>query len=443
MERIHVSANKRFLETESGKPFFWLGDTAWELFHRMNITDVNWYFDQRAAQGYTVIQAVVLAEEDGLHTPNVYGQTPLLNDDPATPNERYFEYVDTIIDAAQKRGLYIGLLPTWGDKVNLQWGVGPVIFNPENAYYYGQWLGKRYSKTTNIIWILGGDRNEVTDGIDYAPIWRAMAKGIKDGVSGHTLMTYHPTGGRGSSEPFHQDDWLDLNMWQSGHSGTDLPNWEYITEDYNKTPNKPVLDGEPGYEDHPIDPYRQRKWKVEYGRFQDYDIRKQAYRAVFAGACGHTYGHHSIWQCYEPPRKPKTFAYPDWRTAVHRPGAWQMQFLKNLMLSRPYFNRIPDQSLLTSDQGEGPAHIRATRAENGSYALIYCPLAAQALQVDGNKLEGDMINAWWLDPRTGQTELIGQFSKSILNFTTPEIGLDWVLVLDDAAQGFPPPGIEK
>ena len=32
--RLAVSANKRFLVTADGKPFFWLGDTAWELFHR-------------------------------------------------------------------------------------------------------------------------------------------------------------------------------------------------------------------------------------------------------------------------------------------------------------------------------------------------------------------------------------------------------------------------
>ena len=33
-----VSDNRRFLLDQFGKPFFYLGDTAWELFHRLNPT---------------------------------------------------------------------------------------------------------------------------------------------------------------------------------------------------------------------------------------------------------------------------------------------------------------------------------------------------------------------------------------------------------------------
>ena len=34
--RLTVSANGRFLTWTDGEPFFYLGDTAWELFHRLN-----------------------------------------------------------------------------------------------------------------------------------------------------------------------------------------------------------------------------------------------------------------------------------------------------------------------------------------------------------------------------------------------------------------------
>ena len=34
--QLKVSENQRFLVYADGKPFFWLGDTAWELFHRLN-----------------------------------------------------------------------------------------------------------------------------------------------------------------------------------------------------------------------------------------------------------------------------------------------------------------------------------------------------------------------------------------------------------------------
>ena len=156
--KLKVSANKRFLEFQNGTQFFYLGDTAWELFHRLTKTDAERYLENRREKGFTVIQAVALAELDGLNVPNMEGEKPLINNDPATPNEKYFAHVDWVIKKAEEKGMFIGLLPTWGDKVDKQWGVGPVIFNPENAFQYGKWIGTRYKDYQNIIWINGGDR---------------------------------------------------------------------------------------------------------------------------------------------------------------------------------------------------------------------------------------------------------------------------------------------
>jgi hypothetical protein len=111
--QFSVSSNQRYLLKDE-KPFFWLGDTGWELFHRLTREEADQYLKRRSEQGFTVIQAVVLAEMDGLHTPNPYGNTPLLDDDPVKPNEKYFEHVDYIIDKAASYNLNIGLLPTWG-----------------------------------------------------------------------------------------------------------------------------------------------------------------------------------------------------------------------------------------------------------------------------------------------------------------------------------------
>ena len=141
LPRLQVSPNHRFIIAENGTPFFWMGDTAWELFHRLTREEAERYFANRQANRFTVIQAVALAEFDGLNTPNAYGERPLLDNDPTRPNEAYFVYVDEIIQMAARHGLYVGLLPTWGDKVNHQWGAGPVVFDPENAEIYGRFLG--------------------------------------------------------------------------------------------------------------------------------------------------------------------------------------------------------------------------------------------------------------------------------------------------------------
>ena len=144
-----VSENKHYI-LKGGKPFVWVGDTAWELFHKLDREEATFYLGKRAAQGFTVIQAVDLAEMEGINVPNAYGEKTLINSDPTKPNEAYYKHVDFIIDKAAELGLTIGLLPTWGDKVfNDRWGAGPEIFNETNAKIYGKWIGKRYKNRKN------------------------------------------------------------------------------------------------------------------------------------------------------------------------------------------------------------------------------------------------------------------------------------------------------
>lgn len=438
LPRIQVSDNHRFLVTEMGEPFFWLGDTAWELFHRLSLAEAEHYLDVRSAQGFNVIQAVVLAELDGLHTPNANGHIPLCGDDPTRPNAFYFAHVDAVIRLAAKKGLYVGLLPTWGDKVHAGlWGVGPVVFTAENARTYGRFLGERYREDSNVLWILGGDRP--AEG--YEHLWAAMAKGIREGLGFRPFMTYHPRGGSSSSAALHDADWLDMNMMQSGHCLVDTPNWEMIRADYERTPVKPTLDGEPNYEHHPVDPYL-RHWKQEYGRYTDYDVRKQAYRAVFAGACGHTYGSHSVWQMWAPKFAPTTHPSPAWDEAIYAPGARQMTHLKHLMLSLPYLSRIPAPDLLPlvtpppapvdSDDRINPlraAHPAAARCSEGRWGLVYFPLGGQELQVD-LRLLATNVRAAWFDPRDGCRYAAGEFEREVTTFTSPLGGPDWVLVLE-------------
>ncbi len=76
---LRVSPNQRFLLYADGTPFFYLGDTAWELFHRLSIEESAVYLENRRAKGFNVIQAVVLSELDGLNVPNADGERPLID----------------------------------------------------------------------------------------------------------------------------------------------------------------------------------------------------------------------------------------------------------------------------------------------------------------------------------------------------------------------------
>ncbi len=440
LPRLKVSDNRRFIVTEQGEPFFWLGDTAWELFHRLTREEARRYLDDRQAKRFTVVQAVALAEFQGLQTPNAYGDLPLIDLDPARPNEAYFALVDEYIRMAAERGLYIGLLPTWGDKVFPLWGGGPVVFDTsEKARAYGRFLGDRYRGQTNVIWILGGDRPAIWEGRDFRPIWQGMAKGIAEGLGFHPLMTYHPMGGHSTSEWLQDEAWLDVHMMQSGHGGGhDVPVWEMIARDYGLSPTRPTLDGEPNYEDHPVNPWP--KWDPATGYYRDHDVRKQIYRSVFAGGCGVTYGHHSVWQFFSSQREPVNHPYCTWEVALDRPAARQAQFLRNLMESRPYLTRVPDQSLLACDPGQDGEHVQATRDANGSYAFIYFPVS-RPVELRLDLLSGPRLKGWWYDPRTGWADPAGEYPASgTRTFTPPAGGPDWVLALDNLAMGFPAPG---
>ena len=429
--RLKVTADGHYLQFEDGLPFFWLGDTGWELFHRLTKEEINIYLENRRAKGFNVVQAVILAEFNGLQRPNQYGEVPLRDLDPTKPNEKYFDLVDYTVQLAQDKNMFMGLLPTWGDKVTKIWGEGPVIFNENNAYLYGKWLGDRYKTYPNIIWILGGDRPPITDSVDYRPIWRAMAKGIKEGANGKAIFTYHTWGGHSTSEYIHNEDWLSINTMQSGHgSGHDVPVWQMIGHDRGLTPVKPTLDAEPNYEDHPVNPWP--KWDPANGYFRDYDVRKQTYRSVFSGACGVTYGHHAVWQFLSAREDTINHADRYWTDAINRPGAFQVGYLKRLIESHSPLDRVPDQSIITEGQGEKGEYMAAFRDKNNKYAMIYLPVGKK-IAVNTTFIQADSIRVSWFDPRIGKTENTGQVKKgTIMNFVSPTTGVenDWVLIIE-------------
>jgi hypothetical protein len=423
---LKVSQDARSLVQDNGKPFFYLADTAWELFHRLDREEADLYLKNRAAKRFTVIQAVVLAELDGLTVPNPYGDLPLIDSDPTKPNDAYFRHVDWVVNRAASLGLVVGMLPTWGDKVNKKWGTGPVIFNPANAETYGRYIGKRY-KDKPIIWILGGDRPVESD--EQLAVWRAMAKGLHDGDGGRHLITYHTMGGHSSSESLHDEPWLDFNTLQSGHSERDIDAAAMIAKDYAREPAKPTLNSEPCYEDHPVN------WKPENGWFDEYDVRKAIYASLFAGGCGVTYGCHDVWQFWTPERKPISAARTPWQQALDLPAAKQMKIVRSVMERRGFSARVPDQSLIVSDFGTDGNRAIATRDVHGKWAMVYLP-SPRPVTVDLSRLAGP-VRAYWFDPQNAAYSLAGTLGNSgPREFVAPASSSlrsptrDWILILD-------------
>ncbi len=434
LPRLQVSENQKFLQTEEGDPFFWLGDTGWLLFTKLTREQVETYFDDRTNKGYNVIQAMVLHT---LEPCNVYGDSAISGKDVSKPittegdsfevasQYDYWDHVDYVVDLAAQKGLYMALVPVWGSNVKS----GKV--SQKQAESYGHWLAERYSNRAHIIWLNGGD----IPGSDSIAVWNALGKALNEGAPDH-LITFHPRGRTTSSTWFHNEPWLDFNMFQSGHRRYDQDdtewcfgedNWRYVEHDLAMEPIKPTIDGEPSYEGipHGLHDPLQPLWT-------DSDLRRYAYWSVFAGGFGFTYGHSAIMQFYtDTTIIGAYFNRKLWDVALNDPGAGQMQHLKNLILSLPFFERIPDQTLIASNQGEKYDRIIATRGE--TYALLYT-YNGREFTVNMGKIAGETVQATWFDPRTGQEQTIGDFPNiGVQSFDPPgEItnGNDWVLILD-------------
>jgi len=444
LPRLSISGNHRFFVKPDGSPFLYLADTAWGLFH-FTREDADLYLKDRAAKKFTVIQATIL-HWNGLTAQNPYGATVFLDKDPTRPNEAFFQHVDYVVDKAESLGLYMALVPLWSRSYVTE---KSSLLDKSSAFGYGRFLGRRY-RDKPVIWILGSDY--LADGVE--DIWRAMAAGLAEGDGGTHLKTYHPTSPRSSSQWFHNDAWLDFNMTQSSHRILNR-NYELIAADYARTPVKPVVDGESTYENIADNLLT----GPDVPRIQPYHVRRTAYCAFFAGAAGYAYGCDEVYGAES--RRQTSPGGMSWKEALGRPGASQMQHVRALMESRPMLMLIPDQMLLYDDPMSTTDRIQACRASDGSFAFIYSAsgrnVKVRLRDRIYDKVSGQVIRAYWYDPRQGTSTLIGDIPKTPAGpadtrrgdvsheFIAPSSGPgnDWVLVLDDASRNFPAPGVKR
>ena len=60
-QSLRISSDGHRIVNEDGSVFFYLADTGWEMFHRLNKEETELYLKDRKAKGFNVIQAVILA----------------------------------------------------------------------------------------------------------------------------------------------------------------------------------------------------------------------------------------------------------------------------------------------------------------------------------------------------------------------------------------------
>lgn len=438
MEALRISDNGKYL-TQGDKPFFWLGDTAWLMLQKLDEEEMRIYLRNRAEKGYNVIQTVLVhtlpkASASGSAGGSECSLAPGIKN---VTEKAYWDFVDRALDMAEELKLWLGLLPSWGSLVK------EGVLNRENIAEYAEFLGRRFQRRSNIIWILGGD----VRGDDGREVFSLEAEILKS-CNPERLVTYHPFGRTSSSLWFHEESWLDFNMFQSGHRRYDQAslgewddnagketffgedNWRYVEQDHSYELKKPTLDAEPSYEGIPQglhDP-RNPYW-------EEWDVRRYAYWSVFAGAAGHTYGSNAIMQFYRESEGKGAYGVREsWQDALHHPGAGQMRYLKELMESVDFVNGEPADRLLLYGQKERYHRIAVFAGKD--YVLCYDYSGDQFLLDLGDYMDRPM-DAYWMDPRDGVYSYIATLQGVRKWLARPVAGKgtanDRVLVLRAAA----------
>lgn len=438
--RLKVSKDNRYLQFENGDPFFWLANTLWLLPQRADRDEVKFALEECRKHEYNVVQIQVLND---VPSTNIYGQ--MSNTDGwnfASASQKgvygYWDHMDYIVHEAERQGIYVAMVCIWSTPVKQ----GKI--SKEDAVSYGTFLANRYKDCPNIIWVIGGD----IEGNRKTDIWNTLATTIKSIDKNH-LMTFHPRGRRTSSEWFSTAPWIDFHMFQSGHRrygqnfseetspippGTEEDNWQYVEKTWAQNPMKPVLDAEPAYEDIP-----QGLHNPAEPHWTDSDVRRYAYWSVFAGSCGHTYGHNAMMQFLKP-GYPSSYGdagdVKSWYQAMKDPGFAQMKHLKNLMMKFPYYDRVPDQSVLTGTMGKKYNRLVATRGKD--YLLVY-NFTGRRMDIDFRKISGNTKKIFWMDAASGNLIYLGEAANKIqpvnIRHETPGIH-DGVLIAFDAEKTY-------
>ena len=433
--KLKVSANSLYIVHENGTPFFWLGNTAWLLPERLNREEAEYFLTKDREAGYNVEQIQVL---NAIPTFNVYGQQANNMEFDFSKVSKpgvygYWEHLDYIVSVAEQNGIYIAMDCIWGSMLK--------HMDTKKAEALGKFLAQRYKDCPNIIWMIGGDIRG-----DKSPeVWDAMARAIRK-IDNNHIMTFHPRGRTTSAWWFNDREWMDFNMFQSGHrrygqrngdgdytikDNTEEDNWRYVDMSFEKKPLRPVIDGEPSYEDIP-----QGLHDFSAPRWMDYDVRRYAYWAVFGGCFGHTYGHNSVMQFIRPGLNASFGAEKPWWEAMNDPGYNQMKYLKWLMLNLPFTERVADQSVIAGTNGERYDRNIATRGND--YLLVY-NYSGKPMDIDLTKISGKKKNVWWMNPADGTLTYIGEMDSKVHTFTYDAAylrGSDRVLIAIDADKNY-------
>ncbi len=421
---LRVDPIGRHLLDRDGKPFLITGDSPQALIGDLTESDAKLFLSTRKAQGFNLLWVNLLCNwytgcrGDGKTWDEIAPFTT--PGDFSTPNEAYFARADRILDLAADYGFVVLLDPveTGGWLETLRDN------GEEKDRAFGEYLGRRYARFSNIIWLNGNDYQPPWDFWD--PFLMAVANGIRatDPQALQTVELNFFTSGS-------LDDpaWAPLIDLNASYSYD--PAYKQVLKDYNRDNFLPTFYLEGSYEDE------QASSSVPFGTLEQ--LRHQEYWSLLSGATGQLYGNHYNWQFICRWRNADGDCLGEWKDHLESTGAKQMANVVQLFSTRPWQRLVPDQAhtLLTGGYGTfgQEDYVTAARTPDGKLAMAYVP-STRSVTVDLTRMSGP-VKARWYDPTNGTFTAIGAAplaNEPSVSLQTPgdnaDAKGDWVLVLE-------------
>lgn len=380
------------LERADGTPFFWLGDTDWELFTGANAwpDEFKSYVDDRDAKKFTVLQSTIEptnCQTTGRELGHNEGGCAFTGGDWQSEdlNPGFFQNMDQRVQyVMDNTDMAIVFWLIWsGD-----WNSG---FTGSTYDRWLEYLVARYA-AYNVMFGVSGEYNEALTDTD------ANNKGtlLDDSVPYSTPVTIHPVGGTTGLN----NSWMGFNQIQKQNEDAGTMSEEVAAD---RADGLPVVYSEGCYEN--------RSDSSCNGTASD--MRQQAWGAYVGGGF-HTYGEVCVAvdsNC------------SDWTTRLDEPGAKDMTHIREFWDEGnrvPWESMTPDNSLVTSGTGY-------LSKEAGVQYVAYLP-SGGSVDIDLSGASGT-FDYDWFNPRDGTTTAGGTVDGGgTRSFSAPNTN-DWVLYI--------------
>ena len=425
----HLAVNGRHLEKD-GRPFFWLADTIWSAF--TNPTDDEWieYLDQRAAQGFNVLQINALPQWDRCVA--IEDRYPFFTSDHGRtfdftrPVQEYWDHARWQLAEAVKRGFVPAVVVMWCNYVPNTWASNMISDNIIPDELVAPVVEKIVEsfKEFDPIWVISGDTGFETE----EPLERfSMVADIVERLTPDSLTCYHIKG-RYDGLPESLAERADLYLYQSGHNLSAQDGAYTLARSFAGRPvTRPIINSEPCYEQMGYS-------HMVYGRFRRAEVRHALWLSLLGGAsAGVTYGAHGIWNWQDDAARGKyglgegfLKAMPH-EVALRFPGADDYGFARRLVERLGLFELDPAQDLLANYEDD----VYAARTADGSTVVVYVPTSV-TLKLRGNLTGAHLACYDLLERTTVPVECAYDAEADVTVVRQPAIMEDALLVASQA-----------